>query len=216
MGQTDRSARQTVPAVGGFATRWILRRNWSQILSHPRGVNAQYIAWVHGLDHRFFPAEHGIQPNILDAAVNTLFRLLGGDDPQDIVSMLAVHDRVLPLAGLAWAAIAKTPDFSPESLLRRLARGVPRFARLPYDSIATTTPVDAGDISRRLRAAIREAEAFALAMRWAEPGVFFIRDGAVGIPDPADDRGWTLHAGTRGGHWPSSSEILSAMLPRLV
>lgn len=73
-------------------------------------------------------------------------------------------------------------------------------------------PVDAGDISRRLRAALEAAEAFAAAMPAGKEGLLFLLDGRVVQPDPERLDAYTEHSGRRQGHWPSSSEIGSAML----
>ena len=45
-------------------------------------------------------------------------------------------------------------------------------------------------------------------------GLLFLKDGRVVQPDPAQLGSYTEHAGVRQGHWPSSSEITSAMLER--
>jgi hypothetical protein len=75
-------------------------------------------------------------------------------------------------------------------------------------------PVDAGAVSRDLRAALKEAEAFVRRMPPGKEGLAFLKDGRVVRADPARLEEYTEHAGRRGGHWPSSSEITSAMLDR--
>jgi hypothetical protein len=42
----------------------------------------------------------------------------------------------------------------------------------------------------------------------------FLKDGQVAQPDPTKLGDYIEHAGRRRGHWPSSSEIGSAMLDR--
>jgi hypothetical protein len=45
-------------------------------------------------------------------------------------------------------------------------------------------------------------------------GLLFLKDGQVAQPDPTKLGDYIEHAGRRRGHWPSSSEIGSAMLDR--
>ena len=52
------------------------------------------------------------------------------------------------------------------------------------------------------------------AMPAGKEGLLFLQEGRVVQPDPARLGDYAEHAGGRHGHWPSSSEIGSAMLDR--
>ncbi len=73
-------------------------------------------------------------------------------------------------------------------------------------------PVDADVVARDLRTALDQAEAFVRAMPAGKEGLLFLKNGQPRQPDPTDLLGYIEHEGRRGGHWPSSPEIGSAML----
>ena len=94
----------------------------------------------------------------VDLAVNKTLALAGRDEPRDFVDILFVHERVLPLGGLVWAAVGKDPGFTPLSLLellKRRGRHRPEeMARLdlvaPFDLLAAKiTWLDALDAADR-------------------------------------------------------------------
>jgi hypothetical protein len=64
----------------------------------------------------------------------------------------------------------------------------------------------------RLHEALMEAEAFVARMPTDKIGLLFFKDGKIVQPDPEHLEAYTAHAGQRQGHWPSSSEIGSALL----
>ena len=66
----------------------------------------------------------------------------------------------------------------------------------------------------RLRQALDEAEAFVTRTPTDLVGLLFLKDNQVVQPDPDRLTEYQTHAGKRRGHWPSSSEITSAMLER--
>jgi hypothetical protein len=65
-----------------------------------------------------------------------------------------------------------------------------------------------------LRAALEEADTFVRVMPAGKEGLLFLQEGRVVQPDPARLDAYAEHAGARHGHWPSSSEIGSAMLEK--
>ena len=75
-------------------------------------------------------------------------------------------------------------------------------------------PLDPKEITRRLRTALDEAEAFVMRMPTDKAGLLFLKDGHVVQPDPARLGEYRTHAGQRRGQWPTSAEISTAMLER--
>jgi hypothetical protein len=57
-----------------------------------------------------------------------------------------------------------------------------------------------------------QAERFVSRMPSDKAGLIFLEGGRAVQPDPEHLDRYEIHAGTRGGHWPSSSELGSAML----
>ncbi|NOT09943.1 MAG: hypothetical protein HOP28_17260, partial [Gemmatimonadales bacterium] len=84
------------------------------------------IDWAHDSAWRFLPPVQdplgGYLLHEVDLAVNKTLALAGRDEPRDYVDILFVHQRVLPLGGLIWAAVGKDPGFTPLSLLELLKR----------------------------------------------------------------------------------------------
>ena len=118
---------------------------------------------------------------------------------------------MLPLGAVIWAAVAKDPGFSPESLIAEIRRNA-RYRADEFAALATAEPIDAAMVSRRLRAALDEAETFARAMPAGREGVLFLQAGRPVQPLPDKLGDYVEHEGRRKGHWPSSSELGSAML----
>lgn len=199
----------------GFSVDWIRREPGIHVAAVGRGAERTRLEWARDSDFRFFPTVpdplFGFRLHIADLATNKALAAAGRREPRDVLDLLWVHERHLPLGAVIWAAVAKDPGYSPESLLAEIRRNA-RYRDDDYADLRLDVPVDAGDVSRRFRAALAEAEAFTRAMPAGREGVFFLRDGAVVQPDPADLSAYVPHEGRRLGHWPSSSEIGGAML----
>ena len=112
------------------------------------GKDSTRIDWAHDSAWRFMPPVRdplgGYLLHEVDLAVNKTLALAGRDEPRDYVDILFVHQRVLPLGGLMWAAVGKDPGFTPLSLLELLKRRgrhrAEELARLdlvaPFDLVA--------------------------------------------------------------------------------
>jgi len=91
-----------------------------------RHDGATRVDWAHDSAWRFMPPVRdelgGYLLHEVDLAVNKVLALAGRDEPRDFVDILFVHDRVLPLGALCWAAAGKDPGFTPLSLLEMLRR----------------------------------------------------------------------------------------------
>jgi hypothetical protein len=122
-----------------------------------------------------------------------------------------VHETILALGAVVWAAVEKSPGFTPEGLIAEIRRNA-NYPAVAWREIASNEPLDPRDITRRLRAALDEAEAFVVQMPTGKAGLLFLEDGRVVQPDPARLGDYQTHAGQRRGQWPTSSEISTAML----
>lgn len=84
------------------------------------------IEWAHDSAWRFMPVvmhrETGYQLHPIDIAVNKALALAGRDEPRDFLDILYIHQEILPLGALVWAASGKDPGFTPLSLLELLKR----------------------------------------------------------------------------------------------
>jgi hypothetical protein len=199
----------------GYRVQWIRREPGIQAAEVRLGADGTRLEWVRDSDFRFFPAVpdelFGYRLHVADLATNKALAAAGRREPRDVLDLLLIHQRHLPLGAVIWAAVAKDPGYTPESLIGEIRRNA-RYRQDDYADLALTEPVDAGAASRRLREALDRAETFARSMPAGKEGLLFIRDGRLVQPDPADLALCTEHEGRRRGHWPSSPGIGSAML----
>lgn len=114
-----------------------LRQDGFQIdllLSQPGFIRARVhktgeallIDWARDSIWRFFPPvkleEIGWVLHPVDLAINKVLALSGRDEPRDLIDTLYLHESVLPLGALAWAASGKDPGLNPRMLLELLHR----------------------------------------------------------------------------------------------
>jgi hypothetical protein len=201
----------------GFAVSWLRREPGIYGAVVERNRESTKLEWLRDGDFRFFPTLpddlFGYVLHAIDIATNKALAAAGRREPRDVLDLLTIHDRHVPIGAVVWAAVAKEPGFAPESLLAEIRRNA-RYRQDDYADLALAEPVDAGLVSRRLRAALESAEAFVRAMPAGKEGLVFLKDGQVVQPNPMKLGDHTEHAGRRYGHWPSSSEISGAMLGR--
>jgi hypothetical protein len=175
------------------------------------------LEWAVDSDFRFFPTVRddvfGYVLHPIDLAANKVMAAAGRREPRDIVDVVTIHDEILPLGAVIWAAVEKTLGFTPEGLIDEIRRNA-RYTAADFYRVASTTPLDGPAVMRRLRKALAEAEAFVARMPTDKMGLLFLKDGKVVQPDPEHLEAYATHSGQRQGHWPSSSEIGSSMLER--
>ena len=117
-----------------------------------------------------------------------------------------MHEDVLPLAGLVWAAVGKDPGFTPLSLLELLKRrGRIRGQEIARLHLARPFGPVAG--KETWLAALEEADAFPRSRPTEETGCLYYResDRAFVLPRhdvPLEEQGITVHFGAPGGVLP--------------
>jgi hypothetical protein len=199
----------------GYSIEWLRRGPSMYSAAVRRGGESTKLEWVADSDFRFFPLIRddlfGWRLSVVDIATNKALAAGGRREPRDVLDLLYIHDTYLPLGAVVWAAVAKDPGFSPESLIAEIRRSA-RYRADDYADLVMTDPVDAGAVSRRLKSLLDEADAFARAMPAGKEGLLFLEDGKPVQPDPVDLAEYVEHAGASRGHWPSSGEISAAML----
>ena len=202
-------------AADGFALHWLRREPGMHAADVRRRNEATRLEWARDSDFRFFPAVpddlFGYRLHVADLATNKALAAAGRREPRDVLDLLFIHEKHLPLGAVVWAAVAKDPGFCPENLIAEIRRNA-RYLADDYAGLDLPEPVDAASVSRRLRAALDEAEIFVRFAPAGKEGVLFLKDGAPVQPDPQTLAACVEHRGQRKGHWPSSSEIGSAIL----
>ncbi len=81
-------------------------------------------------------------------------------------------------------------------------------ARSAYSSVSAAV------VTKKLRAALDEAEAFVSHMPTGKLGLLFLQAGTIVQPEPDQLDRYQTHAGQLRGHWPASADITSAMFER--
>jgi hypothetical protein len=203
--------------AAGYSVTWL--RQLPSIHTAQIGMEDELtrLEWVADSDYRFFPALQdkvfGYVLHPVDLALNKAMAAAGRREVRDIVDLVTTHETVLPLGAIVWAAVDKSPGFTPEGLIAEIRRNA-RHSAADWKALVTTEPIDPADILARLRAALEGAEAFVAHMPTEKAGLLFLENGRVVQPDPAHLGRYETHSGQRRGHWPASSEITSAMLER--
>lgn len=201
----------------GFSTRWLRREPGIHAALVAKGGVDTRLEWARDSDFRFFrtvPDDlFGYRLHMFDLATNKALAAGGRREPRDVLDLITIHERHIRLGAVIWAAVGKDAGYSPESLIAEIRRNA-RYRADDYADLALAKPVDAGAVARRLREILDEADAFVRAMPVGREGLAFLQDGAPAQPDPDNLDAYEPLAGSRRGHWPSSSQISSAMIQR--
>ena len=175
---------------------------------------ATRIDWAHDSSWRFMPPVRdelgGYLLHEVDLAINKTLALAGRDEPRDFVDILYIHQRILPLGALCWAAAGKDPGFTPLSLLELLKRRG-RYRPEDFARLHLAAPFDLVAGKSRWLAAIEEAESFVRSRPTDEAGCLYYR-GAEGrfVMPPSDTElavaGIVPHFGSPGGVLPQPAD----------
>jgi len=141
-----------------------------------RGEEATRVDWAHDSAWRFMPLVRdplgGLLLHPVDLAINKVLALAGRDEARDFVDILFVHGRVLPLAGLCWAAVGKDPGLTPRSLLELLKRRG-RYRPEDFSRLHLVEPFDLPQAKQQWLDALADAEGFVTARPPEEYGCLY-------------------------------------------
>jgi hypothetical protein len=201
----------------GYRITW-LRRDPAIHAAEISGDGASTrLEWVADSDYRFFPTVKdevfGFVLHPIDLALNKVMAAAGRREVRDIVDLALIDEQILPLGSLIWAAVDKSPGFTPEGLIAEIRRNL-HHPKPEWKNIAATPPIDPQRIVSYLRAALDQADEFVARMPTDKVGLLFLKHGKVVQPDPGRLDEYVTHAGCRGGQWPSDPAIQHAMLER--
>jgi len=201
--------------VAGFGVKWMRRLPAIHTAEIDREDSRTRLEWVVDSDFRFFPTVpdemFGYVLHPVDLAMNKTMAAAGRRAVRDLVDLVTIHESILPLGAVLWAAVDKSPGFTPEGLIAEIRRNS-HYPAAEWKTLETTVPIDPNAVTRQLRAILEDAEAFVADMPSAKGGLLFLRNGIAVQPDPGQLESYQTHAGQRRGHWPASPEISSAML----
>ena len=163
------------------------------------GDERTHLEWVVDSDFRFFPTVKdelfGYMIHPIDLATNKVMAAAGRQKAADAVDLLTIHEHVLPLGAVIWAAVEKAPGYTPEGLIAEIRRNATRYREEDLRAVPSNEVIDPKILHSRLRAVLDEAEAFVLRMPTEKIGLLFLKDGKVVQPDPGHLDDYTTHAG---------------------
>lgn len=201
----------------GYRVRWIRRSPAIYTAEVTGAAGGTRLEWVVDSEFRFFPVlpdqVFGYVLHPVDLAANKVMAAAGRREVRDIVDLATIHETILPLGALVWAAVEKSPGFTPEGLIAEIRRNS-NYPVAEWRALATLEPIDPAAVLSRLRAALDEAEAFVARMPTDKLGLLFLDAGKVVQPDPDHLDRYETHAGQIRGHWPVNAAISTAMLKR--
>ena len=184
-----------LPAIVSYEVRW--------------GTAGTKVEWVADSDFRYFPAMAdpmlGYTLHPADLAINKLMAAVGRREPRDVVDLLTLHEGVLPLGAIAWAAVEVAMGFTPEGLIAELRRNA-RYREEDYRALDMAEPIVAADLANQLRSACDNADQFVARMPTAKAGRLFLRDGIPVQPDPERLADYIEHRPQKGGHTPERQQ----------
>ena len=203
--------------AAGYGVRWLRQLPVIYTAEVTRQNAGTHLEWVVDSDFRFFPTMRdetfGYILHPADLAMNKAMAAAGRREVRDLVDLVTIHDTILPLGAVIWAAVEKSPGFTPEGLIAEIRRNS-LYPAAEWRELVTTEPLDPRIVTRQLRAALDDAEAFVTRMPTDKLGLLFLQGGKLVQPDSDRLESYQTHAGQRRGHWPASAEITSAMLER--
>jgi hypothetical protein len=201
----------------GYSLRWVRREPAIQTVTVSSQVESTRLEWVADSDFRFFPTVKdeifGYILHPVDLAANKAMAAADRREVRDLIDLVTVHENILPLGAVIWAAVGKSPGFSPEGLIAEIRRNS-HYPPAEWRALVTSEPLDPARVLEKLRTALEEAEMFIARMPTGQAGMLFLEGGQVVQPDPARLSAYEVHEGRRRGHWPTSKEIGAAMFER--
>lgn len=182
-----------------------------------RGDETMRLDWAFDSDYRFYPArpdpEFGFTLHPIDLATNKVLAAAGRREPRDAVDVVMIDRLRFPLSIVVAAAVAKDPGYSPESLINSIRR-LARYRQEELVNLESDEPIDAGELSRAIKAALERAERFIEKLPSAYAGLLFLEGGKIVEPDFDRLDSYELRACTRAGLWPTDPVAISALLKR--
>lgn len=180
------------------------------------------VEWARDSAFRFMPPIHdpeiGYVLHPVDLAVNKVLALAGREEPRDLIDTLFVHEEILGLGALCWAAAGKDPGFSPEALVELLRAKGPITA-MELKTLDLVLPLDPEELKRRWRDAVTTAAGFVGSMPAAEVGCLYYHPEWRRFIQPqagsAELAACSRHYGNPGGVIPQVTSPASASIDPL-
>ena len=163
-----------------IANDYAVKTNFSQpgfiSATVSKGKSTTLIEWSRDSSWRFLPPVKddlvGYRLHDIDLAVNKLLALVGRDEVRDLVDTMAVHENLLSIGALAWAAAGKDPGYSPDGIISMLNR-----KRMPSEQdlarLNLAVSIDPTELKEQFSKALEEAQEFVSSRPSADLGCFY-------------------------------------------
>jgi len=216
--ETAVTADEAALASAGYTLTWppTQRTGKREAIIEKDGEQMQ-LEWVTDSAFRFFPTQRdelfGYVLHPVDLATNKASAAADRRVPRDVVDLVTIHENILPLGAVVAAAVGKFPGATPEEMLAEITRHS-RFTAEEFQVLATEAPIDMRGLHRRIRGMIEEAEGFIAKLPSDAVGVVFMDGNKPVQPDLAALDKYQRNPGAPSGVWPSSADIMHAMVER--
>ncbi len=197
--------RQLLESNGYTLSLQFSQPGYIRAIASDRQSEQVRIDWAYDSVWRFMPAvkleNAGYVLHPVDLAVNKVLALIGREEPRDFIDVVYLHQRVLPLGALAWAACGKDPGLNPQMVLELLSRrGRIRPEELQrLDLAVKLDPVEQELIYRK---ALEEGRSWQDSRPPEEAGCLYRRPQTGCFFAPHDDEPCVIHRGSRKGVLP--------------
>jgi hypothetical protein len=186
------------------------------------GEGSTRIQWVQSGTWNFFrpvPDDmFGWRLHMVDLAINKALAAGGRRQVRDYADLALIHQHMIPLWHICWAAPGKDESWSPMSLVEKIA-ATSGFRQADFDAdLSSTVPLKAAEVLRTLREAIEQAREVLRRLPAESAGKLFMDDkgGVVSDVDRILSGRVNIVEATKGGSWPSSPDIDRTLVERIV
>ena len=205
--------------VAGFHCELMINRTTFIECKVSKSSMAVVVQWVQDSAFRFFPLQthpdFGLTLHPFDLATNKVLALVGRLEVRDWIYINECNQKLQPLGYLAWAAAVKDPGLSPVLILDQAHRSG-RYTQLEIDSLAFDSNIpDAGELGRRWKALLKEAEIITTQLPPNEVGNCILNLDGTLVTEPSTELPALVasgkvrfHTGTLRGSYPTVRSLI--------
>lgn len=196
----------------GYQLEWTDRQDLLRRAVVSKAKHATKMEWAYDSAFRFFPiqsdTELGFALHPLDSATNKLLALAGRGELRDYLDVLFLHEKILGLGALAWAACGKDGGFTPQFLIEEAQR-LAHYPATQMNNLLLRKPIDPMERKRKWLNALADAKALFPRLPSDEVGCLYLNaEGQAVTPDPEspDFSKLRRHYGSVRGAWPAITD----------
>lgn len=185
-----RSARADAASLqaAGFTVEWIEQFSALHRALVRHEADTVEIDWAADSAYRFFPLESdptfGFRLHPIDAATNKVLAFVGRFEIRDLVDCLYLHQHLLSLGALVWAACGKDEGFTPDRIINEGQRRA-RFHADDLKKLHMVGRTDPVKMRQEWEAGITQARRLADSLPPQELGCLYLDESGKAVtPNP--------------------------------